>query len=68
MEQLGLAPERTRYLEEFGHHGQNDQILSLELAVEEDRLKEGDLVLMISAGIGYAWGAVLMRWGRGGKE
>ena len=68
MEQLGLAPEQTRYLEEFGHHGQNDQILSLELAMEEDRLKEGDLVLMISAGIGYAWGAVLMRWGRGGKE
>ncbi|MEE4263748.1 MAG: 3-oxoacyl-ACP synthase [Desulfobacteraceae bacterium] len=65
MAQLGLAPEQTRYLEEFGHHGQNDQILSLELAVEEGRLKEGDLVLMISAGIGYAWGAVLMRWGQG---
>jgi 3-oxoacyl-[acyl-carrier-protein] synthase III len=68
MAQLGLAPEQTRYLEEFGHHGQNDQILSLELAVEEGRLKEGDLVLMISAGIGYAWGAVLMRWGPGRKE
>jgi len=68
MEQLGLAPEQTRYLEEFGHHGQNDQILSLELAMEEGRLKEGDLVLMISAGIGYAWGAVLMRWGRGSKD
>mgnify|MGYP000116419090 FL=1 len=68
MEQLGLAPEQTRYLEEFGHHGQNDQILSLELAMEEGRLKEGDLVLMISAGIGYAWGAVLMRWGPGHTE
>ena len=67
MEQLGLASEQTRYLEEFGHHGQNDQILSLELAVEEGRLKEGDLVLMISAGIGYAWGAVLIRWGPGRK-
>jgi len=68
MEQLGLAPEQTRYLEEFGHHGQNDQILSIELAMEEGRLKEGDLVLMISAGIGYAWGAVLMRWGPGRTE
>jgi len=63
MEQLGLAPEQTRYLAEFGHHGQNDQILSLELALEEGRLKDGDLVLMISAGIGYAWDVVLMRWG-----
>ncbi|MGB5748240.1 MAG: 3-oxoacyl-ACP synthase [Desulfobacterales bacterium] len=63
MAQLGLAPEQTRYLGEFGHHGQNDQILSLELAIEENRLKKGDLVLMISAGIGYAWNAVVMRWG-----
>ncbi|MEW6265357.1 MAG: 3-oxoacyl-ACP synthase [Thermodesulfobacteriota bacterium] len=64
VQELGLDPERTRYLEEFGHHGQNDQLLSLELAVEEGRLREGDVVLMISAGIGYAWGALLMRWGR----
>ena len=63
MEALGLRPEQTRYLAEFGHHGQNDQILSLELAIEEGRLKEGDLVLMISAGIGYAWNVLLMRWG-----
>jgi 3-oxoacyl-[acyl-carrier-protein] synthase-3 len=63
MKQLGLNPEQTRYLDEFGHHGQNDQILSLELAIEEGRLKEGDLVLMISAGIGYAWDALVMRWG-----
>ena len=66
MDQLGLPPERTRYLAEFGHHGQNDQILSLELGLEEGRLKEGDLVLMISAGIGYAWDALLLRWGPAG--
>ena len=64
MGELGLEPDQTRYLEEFGHHGQNDQILSLELALEEGRLKEGDLVLMVSAGIGYAWDALLMRWGK----
>ncbi|UCE52976.1 MAG: 3-oxoacyl-ACP synthase [Desulfobacterales bacterium] len=63
VDQLGLEPEQTRYLAEFGHHGQNDQLLSLDLAVEEGRLKEDDLVLMISAGIGYAWNALTMRWG-----
>ena len=61
--QIGVDPERTRYLQEFGHHGQNDQILSLELGIEENRLKDGDLVLMISAGIGYAWAALALRWG-----
>jgi len=43
---------------------QNDQILLLELAGEEGLIKDGDLVLMISAGIGYTWNAVTMRWGR----
>ena len=62
--QMGLKPEQTRYLAEFGHHGQNDQLLSLELGVEEGRLKDGDLVLMISAGIGYAWDALTLRWGK----
>ena len=64
VDQLGIDPEQTRYLAEFGHHGQNDQILSLELALEENRLKDGDLVLMISAGIGYAWNATALRWGK----
>jgi 3-oxoacyl-[acyl-carrier-protein] synthase-3 len=66
--QLGLDPQKTRYLAEFGHHGQNDQILSLELAVEEGRIKDGDLVLMISAGIGYAWNATTLRWGPRGMQ
>jgi 3-oxoacyl-[acyl-carrier-protein] synthase III len=60
---LGLRPDQTRYFEEFGHHGQNDQILSLELALEEGRIRGGDLILMISAGIGYAWDALVLQWG-----
>lgn len=63
MRELGLRPEQTRYLAEFGHHGQNDQLLSLELGLEEGRLRDGHLVLMISAGIGYSWNAMLLRWG-----
>ena len=63
MNQLGVKPHQTRYLGEFGHHGQNDQILSLELAIEENLVKDGDLVLVISAGIGYAWDSLLIRWG-----
>ena len=63
LKELGLKENQTRYLAEFGHHGQNDQILSLELAVEEGKIKKGDIVLMISAGIGYAWDVVVMKWG-----
>jgi 3-oxoacyl-[acyl-carrier-protein] synthase-3 len=31
-------------------------------AVEQKRLRKGDLVLLIAVGAGYTTGAVLMRW------
>jgi 3-oxoacyl-[acyl-carrier-protein] synthase III len=31
-------------------------------AVEQGRLRKGDLILLIAVGAGYTTGAVLMRW------
>lgn len=62
--ELGLTPDQSIYLENYGHIGQMDQILSLELALKEGRVKDGDLVVFVSAGIGYAWGASVIKWGR----
>ena len=61
---LGLTPEQTIYLENYGHMGQIDQILALHLAMEDDLLQEGQLVSMIAAGIGYAWNANVIQWGK----
>jgi 3-oxoacyl-[acyl-carrier-protein] synthase III len=63
--ELGLSLDQSIYLEEYGHIGQIDQILSLELALEQGKIKNGDLVVLVSAGIGYAWGASTIRWGKG---
>lgn len=63
LRELGLTEEQSIYLENFGHIGQIDQILSLELAEREGKLKNGDIVVLVSAGIGYAWGATTIRWG-----
>nr|WP_029191297.1 3-oxoacyl-ACP synthase [Paenibacillus elgii] len=63
LRQLGLSDDQSIYLNEFGHIGQFDQILSLELAASSGKLKDGDVVVLISAGIGYAWGATTIRWG-----
>ncbi|MEH7120160.1 3-oxoacyl-ACP synthase [Neobacillus vireti] len=65
LKELGLSPEQSIYLEDYGHIGQIDQILSLELAVQEGKVKDGDLVVLVSAGIGYAWGATAIKWGKG---
>jgi 3-oxoacyl-[acyl-carrier-protein] synthase III len=63
VQQLGLAMDQTIYLEEYGHLGQIDQILSLHLAQQQGKLKQGTIISMIAAGIGYAWGANVVRWG-----
>ena len=62
---LGLSPEQSIYLEHYGHIGQIDQILSLQLALEQNKLQQGDIVTLVSAGIGYAWGAITIKWGEG---
>ena len=63
LDQLGVDPEKAIYLEDYGHIGQIDQILSTALALEQGKLKDGDLMVWVSAGIGYAWDACTIKWG-----
>jgi 3-oxoacyl-[acyl-carrier-protein] synthase-3 len=62
--ELGLTEENSVYLEEIGHVGQFDQLFSLELGLDQGKIREGDVISMVSAGIGYAWTANTIRWGR----
>lgn len=59
---LNLPAERSTYLENYGHIGQVDQILSLVLAREGQRIRHGDLAVLVAAGIGYVWNALCLRW------
>lgn len=61
---LGLTDKNTTYLENYGHLGQIDQILSLHLGLKEGKIKDGSIISMISAGIGYAWAANVISWGQ----
>jgi 3-oxoacyl-[acyl-carrier-protein] synthase-3 len=63
LEQLGLSEEQTIYLRDYGHIGQIDQILSLHLALQQGKIKDGTVISMIAAGIGYAWAANVIKWG-----
>ncbi|MDP3387096.1 MAG: 3-oxoacyl-ACP synthase [Eubacteriales bacterium] len=64
MKDLGLDDGKTIYLEQYGHIGQIDQILSLQLGLDEKKIEEGTIVCMVAAGIGYAWAANIIRWGK----
>lgn len=63
LKDLGLSEDQSIYLENYGHVGQIDQILSLKLALDEGKVKDGTVVAMIAAGIGYTWAANIIRWG-----
>lgn len=63
LKDLGLSEDQSIYLENYGHIGQIDQILSLKLALEQGKVKDGDVAVMIAAGIGYTWAANVIQWG-----
>jgi 3-oxoacyl-[acyl-carrier-protein] synthase-3 len=60
--ELGMRMDQTLYLEDYGHLGQVDQILMLDLAQERGLLQRGQVVCLVAAGIGYAWGAQVVLW------
>jgi len=63
LEELGLTNDQTIYLENYGHIGQIDQILSLHLGVQRGQIKSGDNICLLAAGIGYVWASSIVRWG-----
>jgi 3-oxoacyl-[acyl-carrier-protein] synthase-3 len=63
-QKLGIPPEKVVInIERFGNTTAGTIPLALNDAVEEKRLKEGDLLLLASVGAGFTVGTVLMRWG-----
>ncbi|WP_459994930.1 3-oxoacyl-ACP synthase, partial [Marinitoga arctica] len=64
LDELGLTENQTTYLEEYGHIGQNDQILSIELGLKSGKIKDGDNIVMVGAGLGFVWAAATVKWGK----
>ncbi|MFC2139341.1 3-oxoacyl-ACP synthase [Bacteroidota bacterium] len=60
---LGLTKDQSIYLNNIGHVGQIDQIISLHMALDENKINNGTVIAMIAAGIGYAWAANVITWG-----
>lgn len=62
VENLELKESQSIYLENYGHFGAPDQVVSLGLAEKNKILKIGDHIVLASAGIGYTWSAVSIRY------
>lgn len=60
---IGLKPDQSVYLEDYGHVQSVDQALALELGLAQGKIHAGDLVVLAGAGTGYTWSAIAVRWG-----
>jgi len=60
---LGIPVERSSadYLRTFGHLGSPDVFFNLDQALGQGRLSHGDLVLLLTTGIGFFWVAAVIR-------
>ncbi len=63
LQALGLREDQSYYLGDYGHIGQQDQALSIKKGLELGRLRDGMVMVMVAAGIGYAWSASVVKWG-----
>lgn len=63
LERLGLTEEQSAYMSRIGHIGEQDAIINIEAGIEQGRLKPGDTMAIIAAGIGYIWGGAIVEWG-----
>jgi 3-oxoacyl-[acyl-carrier-protein] synthase-3 len=63
LQRLGLTEEQSVYNANYGHIGEQDSIINIIEGVKQGRLKDGDLMIMVGAGVGYVWGAACVKWG-----
>lgn len=63
LRRLGLRDEQAVYLGGIGHIGEQDAMFGIREGLASGRLKDGDLMLIVAAGIGYVWAAGVVRWG-----
>ncbi len=63
LERLGLTEEQGVYNADYGHIGEQDSIINIVEGLKQGRLKDGDVMAIVGAGIGYVWGAGIVRWG-----
>lgn len=62
LEALDLPPERSFFhYGRLAHQGAADTFIGLEGAADEGRIPAGGLVLQLSSGLGFSWGATLLR-------
>ena len=70
LNRLGLTTAQGVYNDTYGHTGEQDSIINIIEGQKQGKLKNGDLMIIVAAGVGYVWGAMCVQWGQkqGGEK
>ncbi|WP_100487469.1 beta-ketoacyl-ACP synthase III [Sporolactobacillus pectinivorans] len=64
-ERLDIPEEKMiKTIQKYGNTSSSSIPLALTDALEDGKIKDGDLIVMVGFGGGLTWGALTLRWGR----
>lgn len=64
-ERLGISDEKMiKTIQKYGNTSASSIPLALADSLEEGKIKDDDLIVMVGFGGGLTWGALTLRWGR----
>ncbi|BDR91708.1 3-oxoacyl-[acyl-carrier-protein] synthase III C-terminal domain-containing protein [Vulcanisaeta souniana] len=61
LRELGVSLDRSIYLEDYGHMQAVDPFLSLWLAEQNDKIRKDSIIVLVAAGTGWTWGAIVIQ-------
>ena len=61
---MGIDPDKKLYLniEKYGNMSAASTAVALAEAVQEGRIRKGDIILLDAFGAGLTWGAIVIKW------
>jgi 3-oxoacyl-[acyl-carrier-protein] synthase III len=63
LSELGLSEKYSADLSDWGRHGPNDVLLSLDMGLQNGSIQPGSNVVMASGGFGFTYAAMAFHWG-----
>ncbi|SKC76374.1 3-oxoacyl-ACP synthase [Maledivibacter halophilus] len=63
LKELGVNETQSIYLDEYGHLGHVDPVLLIKLGIDNQKIKNGSNILLLTGGLGYSFAATMVRWG-----
>lgn len=64
-QRLGISEDKmATSIKRYGNNSSASIPIALSEAVQEEKIQDGNLVVMVGFGAGLTWGAIAMRWGK----